>query len=247
MGGMTPSDVTAGQLSTTDLSPYMSPFLKGVIDPAMQELNTQQGIAQQGIDDQAQSQGAFGGDRQYLQKGVLGNKFNQLKSQFLGDLYQKNFLNAQQMAGNDITNRLNADTGNQDRRATLFQQGGQGLGALANLYGQAGTDLTKYGVNELGSLSNMGFGFGNTLQQNQLASGALQQQQNQAILNAQMQQFLSQTQYPQQQLQNYLGAIQNPAGYGQTTTKTNPGIAGYLNAGGNLLQGIGSVIPGTPG
>jgi hypothetical protein len=238
MAGYTPSDVTAGQLSNTNLSPYMNPYTQNVIDTTMGELNRQEGIQQLGIDDQAQRQNAFGGDRWQLQKGQLGGDFARTKATTLADLNSRNFLNAQQMGQYDITNRLNADTTNQGYRANLFGAGGQGLGNLASMYGQTGLNLAQMGSPEvMGNLANMGFGWGNTLQQNQAASGALQQQQQQALIDAIRAQYAGYTGAPQNSLAQYLGAILSPPSSAGSTS-SNPGLLGYLGMG----AGIGGMF-----
>ena len=241
-GGYTPSDVTAGQLSSTNLQPYMDPYTQEVINTTMNDLNQQEGIAQQGIDDSALAQRAFGGDRMYVQKGVLGGEFARAKARTLADLRSGNFRNAQAMGQYDIGNRLNADQFNNDWRSRLFGSAGSGLAGLASTAGQLGSNMSQYGTSALGDLSNMGFGFGNQLQQNQLAAGALQQQQQQQLMDAIHAQYLGYAGSPQNSLSSYLGAILNPSGYGSQST--NPGLFSYIGAGTNL---IGALNPfGTP-
>lgn len=238
MGGYTPSDVTAGQLSSTNLSPYMNPYTQNVIDTTMSELDRQQGIQQQGIDDKAQAQNAFGGDRWQLQKGQLGGDFARTKAMTLADLNSKNFLNAQGMGQFDIGNRLTADSGNRDYRASLFGNAGQGLGNLASMYGQTGLDLSRMGSPEvMGNLANLGFGWGQSLQANQAASGALQQQQQQALIDAIRAQYAGYTSAPQNSLSQYLGAILSPPSTAGSTS-SNPGPLGYLG----MAAGIGSQL-----
>lgn len=239
MGGYAPQAVTAGQLSTTDLSPYMNPYTQNVIDQTMAELDRQQAIQQQAIDDQAVAQNAFGGDRMYIQKGQLGGDFANTKAKTLADLYSQAFGNAQQMGQYDITNRLNADTSNQSAFANLFGQAGQGLGNLANLYGNTGTTLSQLGSpTVMGNLANLGFGWGNTLQSNQAAAGALQQQQQQQLIDAIRAQFTGYQQSPATALGQYLGAVLSPPSSAGTTS-SNPGLLGYLGAG---LGALGTIF-----
>lgn len=232
MTGYTPSNVTAGQLSTTDLSPYMNPWTQSVIDATMNDMNQQQGIDQLAIDDQATSQGAFGGSRQYIQKGVLGGQYADAKARELANLRSQGFTNAQQMGQFDISNRLGADQFNTDWRSRMFGAGASGLAGLAGQYGNTGAGLYMGGSSNLGNLANMGFGMGNQLQQNQLAAGALQQQQQQQLIDAIHAQYLGYTGAPANSLSAYLGAILNPSGYG--TQQGNPGLLSYIGAGANL-------------
>lgn len=240
MGSYRPSDVTSGQLSNTNLQPYMNPFTRDVIDTTMNDLNTQFGVQRQGIDDYAASQYAFGGDRQQLQSGVLGDKFLDTKARTLADLYSKNFLNAQEGAKFDIGSKLTADTNNAGIRSDLFKTGAGGLGNLAQLYGGIGSDLTKFGINNMGQLANLGFGFGDALQKNQLAAGALQTQQQQQLIDAIKMQYGGYTGAPMDSLSAYLGAIQSPGNAG--TTKTDPGLYSYLGLGTSLLGSAGKLF-----
>ena len=200
-------------LANMNLQPYMDPYQQDVIDVTMDELNRQHGIQQQGIDDAAMARNAFGGDRMELQKGVLGGKFLDTKARALAELNSGNFRNAQTMGQFDIG---------------AAGQGATGFGQLAQLLANSGIDLTKTGISALGDLSNLGFGFGQSIIKNQLASGALQDQQMQAIIDAAKGNVDTYTGYPMSTLQAFLGAIQNPAGYGISSTKgsTNPGILG---------------------
>lgn len=240
MGGYTPSDVTAGSLADTNLQPYMNPYTGQVIDAAMNDLNTQYGIQLQGINDTAAAQNAFGGDRQALQSGVMGDKFLDTKARTLADLYSKNFTQAQDAAKFDITNKFGADTNNQNMRANMMSTGAGGLGNLAQLYGNIGSGMSQFGLSGMGSLANMGFGFGDALQKNQLAAGQLQQEQQQMLMDAIKNQYSGYTSAPMNSLQAYLGALTGAqSGAGSTTkSSTTPGLLSYLGAG---LSGVGSI------
>jgi hypothetical protein len=247
LGGFNPSQIQAGQINGMDLSGYMNPYTQNVIDTTMTELGNQERIGQQGVDDSALAQNAFGGDRMYVQKGVMNDKFNQLRKNTIADLYSKNFLNAQTMGQFDIGAKMEADRANQQagiQGAGIRSGAGTGMSNIAQLLASAGIDLSKGGQNALGNLANMGFGWGNSLQQNQLAMGGLQQQQNQAILNAINGQVGGATGAPSNLLQQYLGSVLNPSGYGTTTQTTGgsgPAIAGI----GTLLQGGSAFLPGS--
>jgi hypothetical protein len=237
MAGYTPSDVTPGQLATTDLSPYMNPYTQNVIDTTMAEMNHQQAIDQLGIQDQAIAQSGFGGSRQYVQQGILGGEYARARASELARLNQANYGNAQQMGQYDINNRFAGDQFNTDWRSRMFGGAASGLSGLAGQYGQLGSGLASGGISGLGNLANMGFGMGNQLQQNQLAAGALQQQQQQQLIDAIHAQYLGYTGSPQNSLSAYLGAILNPSGYGTQTS--NPGLLSYIGAGANVAGQLG--------
>lgn len=233
-----PSDVSTGQLATTNLSPYMNPYQQDVINATMNELNNQYGIEQQQIDDAAMAQNAFGGDRMYLQKGVLGNKFLQTKANTLAQLNQGNWNNAMQMGQFDIQRALDAALANQGMRANLYGGAASGLGNLASVYGTLGSGMGQFGVQNLGNLANMGFGFGNTIAQNQLTAGALQQAQQQQLIDAIKAQYQGYAAGPTTGLSVLTGSMPNIGQAGTSTSSSNPGIFGTIGA----IAGIASLL-----
>jgi hypothetical protein len=230
-GGMTPSDVSTQTLSNTDLSPYMNPFTKGVIDTSMNELRRQEDIGNQAVGDAAMNAHAFGGDRMQVQQSENRRNFNDLRAKTLAELNQSNFGNAQQMAQTDIARKLQADQSNQNMRYGMSQSGASGLSGL-------GTSGVSTGLSGLGNLANMGFGMGNTLAQNQLASGAINQKMMQSIIDAMKGQYEGYTGAPDQGLDAWiksLGLDLGNAGSTKTNSSTWEKILGGVGAVGSLL------------
>jgi len=97
---------------------YMNPYIQNTLDPALQLLNQQYGIAGQQQQGQATQSGAFGGTRQILQSGL--NQQNQMlaQNQLVGNAYNQAFNNAQ--------NQMN----------TVAQTGLQGYNQAGSLAGQ---------------------------------------------------------------------------------------------------------------
>ena len=94
----------------------------------------------------------------------------------------------------------------------------------------------QFGQQQLGSLANLGFGWGNQLNQNQLASGALQTAQQQQIMDAIKGQFGGFTGQGQDALNTFLGTL---SGLGSARKETGE-KQGWL---GSAISGIG-LIPG---
>lgn len=226
--GYRPQDVTAGQVGSTNLQPYMNPYTRNVIDTTMGEMNRQETMQGNNIQDAAQKAGAFGGDRMSVQLAENNRNFDQQRAGTLAQLNQANFGNAQNMAQGDIGNRLQADLSNQGMRAGMNQFG---VGGLAGL----GSGMSQFGQSQMGNLAQQGFNMGQNLEQRNMAAGTAQQQQQQQILD----QIKNATQgwsgYGDTGLARYFGATQNPGGYGTQTTQTNPGILG-------MIGGIGSMV-----
>jgi len=232
MAGMTPADIQARQLSNTNLSPYMNPYQRDIIDTTMNEMNFQHGMRQQGIDDQAAAQGAFGGDRMYVQKALADKYQGQNQAQSLAQMNTANFQNAQNMGQFDINQQSAADKANQAMRASMTAGGATGLGNLAQMGSTLGGQFQQAGYGGLGDMANMGFGFGQDMQKNDMIMGQYQQQLQQQMMDAikaQYQGFAGQGVTGLEVLSggNKLGQSAGGTTTGKTTN--DPGALGYLS------------------
>lgn len=224
--GYTPQDVTAGQLSNTDLQPYMNPFQHDVIDSTMQDLWRQEQIAGNAAGDGFQNANAFGGDRQAVYDAENRRNFRDQRMGLLSQLNSSNFLNAQQMATNDINRRFGADQGNQSMRAGMKQWGGQGLANLGQGLGQMGQQM--YNPANLSNIAGQGFNFYDQTAKNNLQAGTLQQQQMQSVIDAAKLQWQMFNQQPSQGLAAITGAANIP----QSSVSTyKPGMMDILSTG----------------
>jgi hypothetical protein len=225
--GQQPQQVASGQLSNTNLSPYMNPYTQNVINSTLPIMQQNLAQTQNQAQNQANSANAFGGSRQAIQQGVTQAQGAQGMAQMAAQLNQANFGQAQQAAQFDITGRNQAALANQaaqQNQAGLNLQAAGGLGSLGQ-------------QQQLAQARNF---------TEQATAGAQQQQQAQNLINANLAQFQQAQQYPYTQLgvlQSALG--QTPYGQSQTglsTTQTqqaaNPlGMAlGGLSALGSLFS-----------
>jgi hypothetical protein len=86
-------------------------------------------------------------------------------------------------------------------------------------------------ANQMGNLSNMGFGFGERIGQQQAQQGGQQQALMQQLMNAGRQQYQGYASAPQQALNLPMQAL-GGAQYGQTSTQSKqPGLFDYLTMG----------------
>ena len=214
----TPDNVTAGQLSDTNLDPYMNPFQTDVIDSLLGDFSHANDLGLNSLRSMTPN-GAYGGSRQAVSAGQLvGDNTRTLTGQ-LANLRSNNFQQAQQGAQFDIQNRLGADTFNSQQGLA----GAQFQGNMANQLAALGATGDANDRANLGLMGDLG----------------AQQQQANAMSDPAMQQAAW-----LQQLQQLLGL--NPAALiGQNvqssgtqtgTTTSNPGLAGIL---GTLFQGGG--------
>jgi len=89
--------------------------------------------------------------------------------------------------------------------------------------------------NQLGNLSNLGFGMGQTVNQNLAQDGAMKQGINQLLIDAIKQQYAGYTGSPQQSLgllSQALGVAPVPT---SETTSKNPGLFDYLTLGASMF------------
>lgn len=240
MASMRPVNVEAGQLGRTDLTPYMSPYTKGVIEATMGELNRQEQMQGNDLASRAQKAGSFGGDRFAIQMAENNRNFDTLRKDAISKLYQDAFTNAQGAATGDINRKFQADTGNQALAGNMWQTGTGNLMGLGQNAAQTGAGLYSGAGSTLGNLANMGFGWGQQVNENNLALGSLQQKNNQMILDAIKGQVGGFTEQGRNALLTLLGAQPNVGSAGTTSSSTNPGVLGTI---GGILGAVGSLIP----
>lgn len=211
-------DITAGQFSQTDLTPYQNQFQQGVIDTALGDIERARQMQQNENAAAAVSAGAFGGSRQGLVEAETNRAALEQAANTAARLRQQGFESAAQRAESDIGRRMQADQLN-----TQF-----GLrGDLANQQAQLAADTTS-AANELARLRS-----------NQAMRGQMEQAQTSANLaadtntanNLMRAQQLNQA-AGLQGAQQQLGAAQQLAGLGQ-------GLRGMQFADAGQLTGVG--------
>jgi hypothetical protein len=225
--GQQPQQVTAGQLSNTDLSPYMNPYTQDVINKTLPIMQQQLALSQNQQQNQANSANAFGGSRQGIQQGVTQAQGAQNMGQMAAQLNQANFGQAQTAATGDINRALTAAQSNQaaqQNQGSLNLQASSGLGMLGN-------------EAQASQLRNFG---------EQLTAGQMEQQQAQNQINAQVAKFQNAANYPNQQLsilQSALGMTPYEQGTQSASTTQVQQSADPLSAALSGLKAVSSLMP----
>jgi hypothetical protein len=217
--GFQPLSVNANQLGTTDFTPYMNPYDEAVVKANEADILRGANIGMGQLQSQAQAANAYGGSRHGVAMGDIGKEtLSQLAKSSAG-LRQAGFQNAQQMAQADIGTNLQAQLANQQ----------------ADLSG-AGQRLSA--ANQLGQIANLGFGMGQTVNNNLMAQGAMQQALQQSVLDAAANKYQGYVQHPAQGLA-YLNAALGvtPTTPQTTTTSKQPGLFDYLTLGASGYTG----------
>lgn len=168
------------------MSAYMSPYMENALAPQMREAARQSAMQGQQQQAQAVQQGAFGGSRSAIVEAERQRNLGMLQS----DIYNKGMQSAYDQA----------------RQAQQF-------GATLGIQGaQAGLQ----GASTLGQLGQTQFGQQKDIINAQATAGAQQQALQQAKLQQQYQDFMTQKAYPQQNLA-FMSDILRGAPLGQQT------------------------------
>jgi hypothetical protein len=263
--------VAPGSLAATNLSPYLDPYVRNVVDTTNQDLDQQRRQAINSQAGQFTPAGAFGGSREGVADALTNKYYGQLAAQTDAALNSQGFANAQQAAEGDLGLNLQGQLANQGAKLGAATTNA-GLAQGADLFnaGQANS-LAQFnaGLGEQTGLADANLGFGAEsanqgagLSAAQLGLGAAgllgslgQAQQglgiNDVNLIDQLGTQAQQTGAAQDQaaLQQYLLALQYPfmqAQASQGLLGTLPGLqtlAGSRGTGSQSSSGIGFLLP----
>lgn len=229
--GQQPQQVQAGQLSSTNLSPYMNPYTQSVINSTLPIMQQNLALSQNQNQNQAAAANAYGGSRMAIQQGVTQSQGALNMAQMAAQLNQANYGQAQTAAQSDISTNLQAQIANQQAQQNQGALNLQGATGLANLGQQA----------QLSQARNF---------TEQATAGSMEQQQAQNEINANLSQYQQALQYPYQQLgvlQSALGMTPyETAQQGQSTTQTQASANPLTMALGGL-QSLGSLFSAPAG
>ena len=214
--------VMAERLANTDMSQYMNPYTDQVI--RANETDTRR-AANMGLDmlgAQAQAAGGFGGSRHGIAMGEVAKGLTDTLGRQSAGLRQAGFQNAQQMAGQDISNNFQSQMAN--------QQGGQ-FDVNTNMQGQLanqGASLQASQQNQQNALQAQGMNQQNALQARLANQSAGMQGQLANQGNALQSQGMNQQYGMQGQLANQGNALQ--AALANQSAGMQSGLANQSNA-----------------
>jgi hypothetical protein len=141
--------------------------------------------------------------------------------------------------GASASNAAQMQNAQMKSQASQFSANAANQAAMANQQAAMAANQSRLGAaSQMGSLSNLGFGFGNTIADRQLAQGGMQQGVQQMLIDAAKGQYGGFTGAPTNALQTNIAAT-GAANMGQNTTtaKKNPGLFDYLSLGASFGAG----------
>lgn len=210
--GLTQAGQTAGNVAqyqpqsvTANLPQYQNPYTQDVINPALADVERQRQMAVNDVGAAATRAGAFGGSRHGVAESLTNEAAMRQAGQLSANLRSQGFGQAANLAQQDIANQMSA--------------GGLNLNA----------------ANTLGNISNLGFGMGQSIADQQMQQGTMQQGLTQQLIDAARGQYDQYVNSPTNAAALPLQTI-GSVPYGQTqTTSQSPGLFDYLSLGLGLL------------
>lgn len=201
---------------------YMNPYQQAVTQKAMEEMNRQAAIQQQGVAAQAVRGGAFGGSRFGVQQAELGRNLADVQSQRIFQDYAQNYSQAQQAAMSAFQNQQQR----MQQAGQMTMAAGQGIAGLGQNYANLGQMTSALGQGEASFQYNLGSNV---------------QQQNQRLLEAQRMNQQLYNQEPYQRLSYYADILnRTPSGQSTTTQTTAPSPSPFSQIAGVGLAGLGA-------
>lgn len=125
MGGLGALGGATERFSPTDTSAFMDPYRQQVIDESMRQIERQSQLAQQNLSAQAVRAGAFGGEREGVQRAELQRGALEQKANTIANLLSQGYTQAQ-------ANAMASFEQQQQRE----MQAGQAFGQIGSQFGQ---------------------------------------------------------------------------------------------------------------
>lgn len=205
---------------------YMNPYLQGVLQPQIREINKQQ--QQQTLADNAASigRGAFGGSR----NAVLQGQRELGATQTVGDVTGKAYADAYDKALAGFQTDVGIKQGNADRSLQAFQ---------ANTAVQQGNAERSLAAGaQTGTLAGQQATVQGTAIDRQAAFGGLERGLTQSSLDTAYQDFTNQRDWQKNQLDAYIRTLSGVP-YPTSSSTTTPGASVAAQATGAAVAGAG--------
>lgn len=258
------ADVTAKGFLDRDINSYMNPYTQNVIDATDQASRRDESLSLMKNSDANRASGAYGGSRDAITNAVLQSEGVRNRAQTDAGLRSAGFTDAANRIMQDNALDLTAQTSNQNKGLTLNSQritadtanqnADIAKGQLNATIGMHNSDqdlgAQEFNVgtafNQANAYMGLGQAVGNTGNAQSLLAanlGGQQQTQNQAVLDASMNNANAIRQNPIDQINLKLAAL-GMSPYGKTTTSNSVSQGGQSsNTGMQVLGGAMSLLP----
>jgi hypothetical protein len=207
-------------------SQYMDPYMQNVVNIQQREAQRQADIASTQRGAQAVGAGAFGGSRQAIMDAEAARNLATQK----GDIQARGL--------QDAYGRGQQQFNTEQQLREQSRQYGAGLGLQ-------GLQTALQGAGQLGALGQQQFGQERDILNLQNQFGGQQQAQQQALINAEAQNFAAQQRYPYQQLEFMSNILRGtPMGTVQSMYQAPPNPLSQVVGAGTALYGASRMAKG---
>lgn len=239
--------VGTSQWDSTVAGQYMSPYMQSVTDIAKRNALEQfQGTTLPGIRGLADKAGAYGGARMGVMEGMAHENINKQLSDLDVQGLQSAYTSGMGQFNADQGRGLQAQTTNAGN-SLQAQQLGEGSRQFGANLGVTSAQAAPGAATAAGNLAQQGFANQNTINQNLLGIGTLQQQQQQKGLDVGFQQFQDQVKQPytqNQYMQSFLSGLPMTQTAVATTTPAPTLTQQLVGNTGSAYYGLGSLFGG---
>jgi hypothetical protein len=213
-----------GQFTSGRAAQYMNPFVEQAMEPQLREAQRSSEMQRNMEQAKAVGAGAFGGSRQAIVEAERQRNLGQLQ----GDIRAKGYMSAFDQAQQNFAR--------EQQLREQSRQYGAGLGLQ-------GLQTALQGAGQMGALGGQQFQQGMDINKLQNLYGTQQQQQTQAGLSQQYQDFMNQQRYPYQQLEFMSNILRGtPMGTVQTLYGGQPSLGSQLVGAGTALAGASRLM-----
>ena len=213
--GYRPMAITAP--SQAGLQQYTNPYENQVVNQSLSDIERSRLMQQNTGGAQAGAANAFGGSRHGIAEAETNRAFADQSARTASGLRMSGYQNAQDM----------------ERQAQMQNQSA----------GLSGSTQRLNAANQMGNMSNLGFGMGQQIQGRMDQQGAMQQALQQQLINEAKGQYAGYTAAPAQSLQYLLQAVGGAPSVGSVNQEKTAGLFDYAGLG---LYGMGQGIIPTP-
>jgi hypothetical protein len=213
-----------GQFTSGRAAQYMNPFVEQAMEPQLREAQRSSEMQRNMEQAKAVGAGAFGGSRQAIVEAERQRNLGQLQ----GDIRAKGYMSAFDQAQQNFAR--------EQQLREQSRQYGAGLGLQ-------GLQTALQGAGQMGALGGQQFQQGMDINKLQNLYGTQQQQQAQAGLSQQYQDFMNQQRYPYQQLEFMSNILRGtPMGTVQTLYGGQPSLGSQLVGAGTAMLGASKLM-----
>lgn len=225
----------AGQLSGTNLDPYMSSYTEDVIGRTTADMERSGLLAQNKLSSDAAKGGSFGGSRQAMQQAIQGAETTRDIGDYAAQAREANYKQAVEQAKSDIANRMTAGT--TTGQWSMDAQKANAANQLSEITAKTGaaSQLTANATAEQNAIINE--------IQTKVALGQISQEQAQREIDDLKAKWEGPRNYELENLNILLSTLGlSPYGRTETSTKTESSkSSGGMDFGGILKGGAGLI------